>query len=263
MLNNILKTYVGVLIITVLLTSCVSYKPQPVVSIEPSNMLPDNIGFYITPKKNIYRPYERVQLNLKPNGGKTFEKVTGIKSKQMSKIHLTPLSKVNGDYTYHVDWIKIHNNHHGYRGKTTRITWYLQNNWNGIIPQTPGKYEIEFNISSPVGYWNVKKIHIEIRVKKEDIIPYNELVSGPCYLFFEYEYSARMYNKNWTSYDLCPKERLPYEEMKEFVKKYPYTYFTKMLKTKLKRTKRILVNDSTQYDLEDMKQVDELLEIIE
>jgi hypothetical protein len=261
-IGRILKNSFPIFLVATLFSGCVNHKPKTVV-LESADMLPETLDFYITPKKNYFRPYDKVKLNLKPKGDGTFQNTLRIKSSQMSRIHLTPLSQVNGEYTYHVDWRNIHNNHHGGSGKTTRITWYLQNNWNGILPQSPGNYTIEFNISSPLGYWHTKTVPIKIHIPTEDVIPYNELVSGDCYLFFEYEYSARMYNTNRTSYDLCPPIRLPYEQMKDFVKKYPYTYFIKMLKTKLKRTKRILVNDYTQYDIEDIIQVEELLKIIE
>lgn len=238
-------------------------KNVDVVSSIPINKiskLPQNMEFYITPNKNFYLPYQRVVLNLRVKNKGSFEKNININEKDISQIKLTPLSKSNSKYTYHVNWKEIHWNAHGHKGDTRRITWYLPNNWAGIISQKQHKNTIQFNIASPVGYWNTEKFTIQIHIPLEEAGPYNELLSSGCYKFFEHEYSARMYRKNWSTYPQCPKEKLSYNNLKVFIKKYPYSAFTKFLIYNLKKTKRILKNEHTKYDTEDMKQIEQIIE---
>jgi hypothetical protein len=161
-----------------------------------------------------------------------------------------------------VDWKNIHRNFHGREGKTKYITWYLNNNWNNIIPQKPGKYTLQFNISTPIGYWITDPVTININIPLEDAIPFNELMKDNLYLFFEYEYASRMYNNNWSTYESCPRIRLPYEKMQDFVKKYPHFYLTKSLEQKLNRTKKILLNAHTKYDIDDIEQINKILNIM-
>lgn len=230
---------------------------------ESVSSLPSGIDFYISPKKEKYRPYEKVTIYLKIKDNGTLQANYHIPSNQESQIHFTGLTKVNDSYTYTVDWKNIHRNFHGHEGKTKYITWFLNNNWNKIISQQPGKYTLQFNISTPVGYWTTDPIIINIDIPTEDAIPFNELMKNDLYLFFEYEYVSRMYNQNWPTFESCPKMRLPYEKMKDFVKKYPHFYLTKSLKEKLERTNKIIVNEHTKYDTDDINQVDMLLNILE
>jgi hypothetical protein len=230
---------------------------------ENISKLPSDVDFYISPQKEWYRPYEKVTIYLKVKENGTFQANHHIPSNQESQIHFTGLTKVNNSYTYTVDWKNIHRNFHGHAGKTKSVTWYLNNNWNNIIPQKPGKYLLQFNISTPVGYWTTDPITINIHIPLEDSIPLNEFKKNNLHLFFEHEYVSRMYNKNWSTYESCPKIRLPYEEMQNFVKRYPHFYLTKSLKYKLKRTKRIIVNKDTKYDVDDINQVNKLLIILE
>lgn len=246
------------LFIIFFISGCIKDSAGP-IKLNKSSKLPENVVFYITPKKEFYLPYQRVTLHLKVKNKGSFEKNFKIDEKDSSLIKLTPLSKSNFDYTYHVNWDLIHSNRHGHPGNINRVTWYLPNNWAGIIPQTNGNNTVQFNISTPVGYWDTGEFTINIHVPKEEIIPYNDLLNSGCYRFFEHEYSARMYNKNWNIYPLCPKDKLPYDKLKEFIEKYPYSAFTKPLLTKLKKTKRIVKSEHTKYDIKDMEQVEKIL----
>ena len=225
--------------------------------------LPADIDFYISPRKERFRPYEEVTIYLKIKNDGTIQENFHIPSNQESRIQFTGLTKVNDSYTYTVDWKNIHRNFHGHEGKTKYITWYLNSNWNNIISQKPGKYTILFNISTPVGYWETDQITINIDIPIEDSIPFDDLMRNDLYLFFEYEYAGRMYNENWSTYASCPKIRLPYEKMQMFVKKYPHFYLTKSLRKKLNKTKKMLINEHTKYDIDDMVQIDSLLNILE
>lgn len=253
--------FICIFILSLVLQSCCIVDSKQ-FEIEETANLPDNVELYISPKKQQYRPYEKVTVYFKVKNNGTFEKDLNIPQKAVSQIHLTPLTKVNGEFTYKVDWKNIHLNGHGYNGKTKYMTWYLNNNWNRIIPQTPGNYVIQFNLSTPVGNWYSPPISIDIRVAPEDKIPLAELLENDLHLFFEYEYVARMYNENWSTYKSCPRVRLPYEKVEPFVKKYPYFYLTKQFKTKLERTRKILLNEHTKYDVNDMTHIDGLLNIL-
>ena len=225
--------------------------------------LPSDIDFIIHPIRRRYKPYERVKINLMLNNNNTFQGKFNFSDDDIRNIYITELSTVNDEYTYNVDWKNIHYNIHGFKDKTTRITWYLDDDWNKIIPQKPGEYFLQFIIATPNSYWKTKKIPIKIYLSFEDSIPFNELEENDLLIFFEYRYLSRMYNENWSTYDSCPKKRLPYERMQEYILKYPHYYLTRTLKQKLKITKDILKNKNTQYDLEDMHQVDMLLKIYE
>ena len=205
-------------------------------------------------------PYQRVSLNLRVKNNGSFEETFKLNQKDIWQIDLTPLSKANNVYTYHVNWKEIHRNVHGAKGGTRRITWYLPNDWAGIIPQKEQQNTIQFTIASPVGYWNTDEFTIQIHVPLEEAIPYNELLSSACYKFFEHEYSVRMYRKEWRTYPQCPKIKLPYKPLELFIKTYPYSAFTKAIINKLKKTKRSLKNDQTKYDTEDMKLIEQILE---
>lgn len=50
-----------------------------------------------------------------------------------------------------------------------------------------------------------------------------------------------------------------YSKLDLFIKKYPYSAFRKALIKKLKTTIRILKNEHTQYDIEDMSQVEKII----
>jgi hypothetical protein len=225
--------------------------------------LPEKAEFYIIPKQDYYRPYNRVKLNLGVKDRGTFQKDLHIKSKEISWVKLTPLTTTDSEYTYHVNWTGIHRNSHGQSGRTTRITWYLPNNWAGIVPQVPGEYRVQFNISTPAGYWQTEEFLFKIHVPAEEMPPYNDLLASQCNLFLEYEYVVRIYQKNWSSYDDCPRIQLPYEELEEFVKKYPYSSFTRSFLSKLQKTRRVLKNPSTDYDVGDMDALERILGLIE
>ena len=219
------------------------------------NELPENLLFSISPKKKQYVPFEKVKIELSFKDEGTFEKNYNI---LWYKINLTPLSTINSEESYKVDWKNIHKNGYGPKNRKG-VRWFLTRNWSGIIPPKEGVYKIKFIISAPPYYWKTKPINVNIHIPKEESVPYNHLMREQINFFFKKPYSVRIKNINHSMTSKCPKDRMPYEAIMKFIAEYPYSVFTKFILLQAKETERYVKAAKVDYFKDDMKNIERII----
>ena len=249
------KIIIYLSLFTLFLFSGCTINKTDIVQIDKNKKLPETLTFSIFPAKKYYLPFEKVKLELLFRNEGTFEKEYNI---PYYKINLTPLSTVNYKETYKVDWKNIHKNGFGSKNRKG-IRWFLTRNWSGIITQREGVYKIKFVISTPEDYWETEQISIRIHIPKEEIIPYNQIVSGQVDKFFRYRYSVRIKNKKHSMTHECPKERMPYETIMKFISEYPYSAFTDFIILQAKETRRYIKSAKVDYFKDDMDLIEQII----
>lgn len=146
-----------------------------------------------------------------------------------------------------------------------------------VLPDDPGKCNLDLVLDTPAGLWRVPTIKAEVAVPKEDAAAYADFKKLKCETFLTHPHGLRpgksednFYcsfsagSREFKQYQRALKKNIPYSALVQFVAKHPDSPYVDLLHEKAVRSwERDLWGDGDDHKDVDKKALAQLLAIFE